>query len=119
MVSGGAGTNEFVFHRPGHNTVTDFGSPLSATNELVFSNKGFHLGLKNASTTPMVLPARFVVTNSTGSFTNTHQRFAYDTTNGDLFFSATGSNANKDLVVALTGAPPLTTTPNQHLFYIT
>jgi hypothetical protein len=117
-MTGGAGTNEFVFHHPGLNTVTDF-MVVSATNELVFSNKGFHLGLNNASTTPMVLPARFVVANSTGSFTNKHQRFAYDTTNGDLFFSATASNAHKDLVVALTGAPPLTTTPNQHLFYIT
>jgi hypothetical protein len=116
-MTGGTGTNEFVFHHPGRNTITDFA--ISTTNELVFSNNGFDLGLKNATMTPMVLPSRLVVANSTGSFTNKHQRFAYDTSNGDLFYSATGTTANEHLVVVLTGAPPLTTTPNTHLFYIT
>ena len=113
----GAGTNEFVFHAPGHNRVTDFG--FSVTNELVFSNSGFDLGLTNATMTPTVLPAYLVAVNATGRFTNTHQRFAYDTSNGDLFYSASGKTANEQLVVALTGHPALTTTPNSHLFYIT
>jgi hypothetical protein len=117
VMTGAAGTNEFVFSAPGRNTVTDFG--FSLTNELVFSNSGFELGLKNATMTPTVLPTSLFTANSTGSFTNTSQRFAYDTKNGDLFFSATGTTANKQLVVALNGAPPLTTTANSHLFYIT
>jgi Ca2+-binding RTX toxin-like protein len=117
-MTGGAGTNEFVFTRPGSNKITDF-SLFSATNELVFSNSGFGLKLTNATMTPMVLPSRLVAVNSTGSFTNKNQRFAYDTNNGDLFYSATGTTATEHLVVALTGAPPLTTTANPHLFYIT
>jgi hypothetical protein len=116
-MTGAAGTNEFVFSAPGRNTITDFG--FSLTNELVFSNSGFDLGLKNATMTPTVLPASLFTANSTGSFTNTSQRFAYDTKNGDLFFSASGTTANKQLVVVLNGAPPLTTTANSHLFYIT
>jgi len=116
-MTGGAGTNEFVFSRPGSNKITDF-ALSSPTNELVFSNIGFGLQLPNATTTPMVLPSRLVATNSTGSFTNRNQRFAYDTSNGDLFYSATGTTATEHLVVALTGAPPLTTTANPHLFYI-
>ena len=81
-MTGGAGANEFVFAHAGHNTITDFA--FSPTNELVFSNKGFDLGLPNATSTRAVLPSRLVAVNSTGSFTNTHQRFAYDTKDGDL-----------------------------------
>jgi hypothetical protein len=116
-MTGGLGTNEFVFHHPGRNRITDFA--FSVTNELVFSNSGFKLGLPNATATPMVLPSRLVAVNGTGSFTDPSQRFAYDFKNGDLFYSATGTSANKHLVVVLTGHPPLTTTPNPHLFYIT
>jgi hypothetical protein len=116
-MTGGAGTNEFAFNHPGQNTITDFA--FSPTNELVFSNNGFDLGLNNATMTPMVLPSSLVAANGTGSFTSSNQRFAYDTSNGDLFYSATGTTANEHLVVVLTGASPLTTTPNPHLFYIT
>jgi hypothetical protein len=66
-----------------------------------------------------VLPSHLFVANGTGSFTNTHQRFAYDTKNGDLFYSATGTTGNEHLVVALTGAPSLTATAFSHLFYVT
>ncbi len=69
--------------------------------------------------TPTVLPSRLVAANSTGRFTNRHQRFAYDTKDGDLFYSATGTTAKEQLVVALTGAPGLFTSPSPHLFYIT
>ena len=55
-MTGGAGTNQFIFTAPGaSNTIADFGA--SSTNELVFSNSGFSLGLSGATSTPQALSA--------------------------------------------------------------
>ncbi len=105
VMTGKAGTNEFTFSAPGGNTVGDFA--VSATNEIVFSDQGFNLGLTGASGTPQALPAGLFVENSNGHFTGTSQSFAYATGTGDLFYSASGSSGTPTLVSHFTGAPSL------------
>ncbi|MGH7063099.1 MAG: beta strand repeat-containing protein, partial [Stellaceae bacterium] len=90
VMTGKAGKNEFTFSAPGGNTVGDFA--VSAANEIVFSDKGFSLGLSGATGTPKALPADLFVENSDGHFTSTSQRFAYATGTGDLSYSASGSH---------------------------
>ena len=88
-MTGAAGTNQFVFNSAGTatNTIADFGA--SSTNELVFSNSSFSLGLTGRTTTPQAISSSAAATmftaNTTGAFANTSQRLAYDTTNGELF----------------------------------
>ena len=48
------------------------------------------------------------VSNASGDFTASTQCFAYDTTNGQLHYSATGSNSSESLIATLTGAPDIT-----------
>ena len=99
------------------NTVADF--TASATNEIAFSNSGFALGQSGATSTPQALPAGLFVSDSTGTFTSastTAQRFAYGTSNGELFYSASGTTATEHLVATLTGDPALAAS---HLFFIT
>lgn len=104
---GGAGANEFIFDRIGSNQIMDF--TLSTSNEIVFSNSGFHLNQSGASATPQALPSTLFVSNSAGTFTNTTQRFAYDTSNGELFYDADGSGTGSSAhaVAMLTGHPTL------------
>jgi hypothetical protein len=87
--------------------IGDFGA--SPTDELVFSNAGFGLRLAGATRTPKPLPSSVFVADATGSFTTTAQRFAYDTTTGQLFYDAHGSAspASRQLVVTLAGRPHL------------
>jgi hypothetical protein len=89
---------------------------VSATNEIVFSNKGFSLNLSSAAGTPKALPAGLFVENSDGHFTNTSQRFAYATGSGDLFYSASGENGMPTLVSHFSGGPALAAS---QLFFIT
>ena len=98
-MTGGAGANQFTFSAAGSNTIADF--TASTTNEIVFSNTGFALGLSGATSTPQALPAGLVVSDATGVFTATTQRFAYDTANGDLHYSASGTTA-----LATASSPP-------------
>ncbi len=120
VLTGGPGTN--VFYAGGNttidfamlqgtNTINNFGA---GTNEIVFSNAGFALGLSSA-TTPQPLPTGLFVSDSAGTFTATTQRFAYGTSNGELFYSASGTTATEHLVASLTGDPALTAS---HLFYV-
>ena len=107
-MTGGKGTNQFVFDAPGaSNKIADF--QASPTNELVFSNSGFNLGLGGATSTPQALPASEAATlftaNPTGAFANTSQRLAYDTANGELFSSTAGSGSAAHLVATLTNHP--------------
>ena len=95
-MTGGAGTNEFIFSAPGTNTIADFG----ASDEILLSNTGFNLGLSGIGP----LPAGLFVT---GPFTSATQRFSYNS--GELFYSPTGATATEKLVATLTGAPALTT----------
>jgi Ca2+-binding RTX toxin-like protein len=99
-MTGGTGTNQFIFSAPGSNMIADFGA--STTNELVFSNSGFILGLTGATSTPQQMTSAEATTlftaNSTGAFANTSHRLAYDTTNGELFSSSDGSGGASHLV---------------------
>jgi hypothetical protein len=113
-MTGGAGANQFTFADIGTNGITDFAA--STTNELVFSNAGFALGLSGATATPQALPAGLFVADSDGHFTNATQRFAYGTGNGDLFYSSDGSASSAHLVAALTGNPAVSTA---QLFFVT
>jgi Ca2+-binding RTX toxin-like protein len=113
-MTGGLGTNEFAFSAAGANTIVDFGK--SATNVIAFSNAGFALGQGGASATPKLLPAGLFVSDATGAFTAATQRFAYGTSNGDLYYSASGTTASEHLVATLTNHPTLAAS---HLFFIT
>ncbi len=119
-MTGGGGTNQFIFSAAGAatNKIADFGA--SSTNELVFSNSNFGLGLSGASATPQAISSSEAATlftaNSTGAFANTSQRLAYDTANGELFSSTGGSGGTSHLVATLTGEPSINTA-NQ-LFFI-
>jgi Ca2+-binding RTX toxin-like protein len=113
-MTGRAGTNEFVFKTAGNNTIADFAA--SSTNEIVFSNSGFALGQNGPGSAPKALPAGLFVADKTGTFTATNQRFAYGTSNGELFYSASGTTTTEHLVATLTGDPTLTAA---HLFFIT
>ncbi len=96
-MTGAKGANEFVFSAPGSNTITDF--TASAANEMLFvSGSGF--SLPGATASPQPLGALFTQ-NATGAFTATSQRFAYDKTDGDLFYSGSGTTATEHLVAAV------------------
>ena len=111
-MTGGAGTNEFVFSAAGNNTIADL--TVSSTNEMEFiSGSGF--SLPGATATPKPLGGLFT-SNATGAFTATTQRFAYETANGELFYSASGTTATEHLVVTVTGHPILTAS---HLLFAT
>ncbi len=113
-MTGGAGTNVFAFSAAGNNMIKDFA--VSATNEIAFSNGGFALGQSGATSTPKALPAGLFVADSTGTFTAATQRLAYGTSNGDLYYSASGTTATEHLVTTLTGHPTIAAS---HLFFIT
>jgi Ca2+-binding RTX toxin-like protein len=100
-MTGKAGINEFVFTTTGAaNFIADF--HVSAKNELVFSNAGFNLGQTGGSATPQKLTAaQAAKLFTTGGFTNTNQRLAYDTSTGKLFASSDGSAGPKHLVATL------------------
>ncbi len=117
-MTGAKGTNQFVFNAAGaSNKIADF--QASPTNELVFSNSGFNLGLGGASSTPQALTAGEAATlftaNATGAFANTSQRLAYDTADGELFSSTAGSGSTAHLVATLTNHPHIAT---GQLFFI-
>ncbi|HEY1301635.1 MAG TPA: M10 family metallopeptidase C-terminal domain-containing protein [Stellaceae bacterium] len=111
-MTGRSGANQFVFSKIGHNTIIDFRA--SAANELVFiSGHGFTLA--GATATPKVLGSRFHQ-DSTGTFTSAAQRFVYNTANGQLFYSASGSNPDRHLVATLATHPVLNPS---HLLFMT
>jgi Ca2+-binding RTX toxin-like protein len=100
-MTGGVGANEFTFDAAGRNSVTDFRARNG--DKLVFSNSGFRLELPGATQHPKKLPSYLFVANKTGTFITTRQRFAYDTTNGRLFYDSSGSAdpSARHLVVTL------------------
>jgi hypothetical protein len=115
-MKGGGGANDFIFKAPGaHNAILDFA--VSKTNKIVVSNAGFDLGQAGATLTPQKLPAALFGSNKTGGFNTAAQRFAYDTSNGDLYYDAHGNGAggSKQLVVHLAGDPAVSAT---QLFFV-
>src|ERR1700722_15624892 len=57
---------------------------------------------------PTAIDPAIFLASASGDFTSSTQRFAYDTTNGQLHYSATGSNSSQSLVATLSGAPGIT-----------
>ncbi|MGH7064069.1 MAG: hypothetical protein ACREET_08315, partial [Stellaceae bacterium] len=76
-----------------------------------FSEKGFGLGSAPVAAT-------LFAANPTGSFGAAAQRFAYDTTNGNLFFDAHGSASPSSRleIATLTGNPHPTLTASDITF---
>ena len=100
-MTGKTGTNEFIFSAPGSNVITDF--TASPTNEIVFSNSGFNLGLTGASSTPtqFTTAEATALFSGSGTFTTTAQRFAYNSSNGRLLYGSDGSGGTSQLVATL------------------
>jgi hypothetical protein len=110
----GSGTESFVFIADNLPNQTLGNFQTSLDNILVYgihASNGFDLGTTdnglNPTTPTAITPADFIASAS-GAFTSSSQRFAYDTTNGQLHYSATGSNTSESLVATLTGAPAIT-----------
>ena len=57
---------------------------------------------------PTPIDPTIFTANASGTFTSSSQRFAYDTANGDLFYSATGSNTSETTVATFTNEPSIT-----------
>ncbi len=116
-MTGGQGSNEFIFTKAGKNVIKDFA--VSSTKELVFSDAGFDLGLGGATSTPQQMTTAeaqtLFVADATGKFTDAGQRLAYDTRTGQLFASSDGNGGARHLVVTLSGHPTINAT---QLFFI-
>jgi uncharacterized repeat protein (TIGR03803 family) len=105
-LTGGPGADVFVLTVPGSrtasdkNTIADF---AHGVDKLALREKGFALGASPHAAT-------LFTADSTGSFTNPNQRFAYDTTHGRLFYDARGDSAGSTRleIAALTNRPTLT-----------
>jgi Ca2+-binding RTX toxin-like protein len=109
----GSGSDTFVFIKSSlpNQTLDNF---LAGTDDIlvygIHSAGGFDLGSTDNGlnpTSPTAIDQSIFIANATGAFTLSTQRFAYDTTNGQLHYSATGSNSSESLVATLTGAPTI------------
>jgi hypothetical protein len=106
-----SGTDSFVFIKSNLPSQTLNNFQLSTDDILVYGTHfaaGFDLGSTDNAlnpTTPTAISVADFVSNASGDFTASTQRFAYDTTNGNLFYSATGSNTSESLVANLRGEP--------------
>lgn len=105
MLTGGAGADVLELTVPGSlvtpdkNTIADF---THGVDKLALSKNGFAFGAAPAAAT-------LFTANTTGSFANPNQRFAYDTTNGDLFYDSLGNAAGSTRleIAAMTSHPTL------------
>jgi hypothetical protein len=109
VVALGGGNNLIEFAKAGTAPLS-IGDFRASGDDLVFSDPGFRLGLTGATQNPKKLPSALFVADSAGAFTTKAQRFAYDTTTGQLFYDAhgSGSPASRELVVTLAGHPHIT-----------
>jgi Ca2+-binding RTX toxin-like protein len=109
----GSGSDSFVFIASNLHTQTLGSFHVGADDVLVYginASNGFDLGSTDNALnplTPTAIDPSIFIADATGAFTSSGQRFAYDTANGHLFYSATGSNASESLTAILTGAPAI------------
>ena len=111
----GSGSDSFVFiadNLPNHPTINN--CQVSSKDVVVYdihTPNEFDLGPTDNAMDPamptLIDPSIFIA-NATGDFTSSSQRFAYDTTNGNLFYSATGSNASETTFATFTNEPSIT-----------
>jgi Ca2+-binding RTX toxin-like protein len=113
-LTGGGGSDVFVFTTAGTNTITDF---AAATGRIALSNAGFQLGLSGASATPQALPTALLSPNANGKMATPANRFGYNAATGSLFYDPVGSTnpAAAILVAHLTGNPAITL---NNLFFV-
>jgi len=110
----GSGSDTFVFIKSSLPNQALDNFQVSSDDILVYgihSTGGFDLGSTDNAlnpTTPTAISVADFVANASGDFTASTQRFAYDTSNGQLYYSATGSNGSEHLVATLAGAPDIT-----------
>ena len=109
----GSGSDTFVFIKSSLPTQT-LDNFLAGTDDILVygthSAGGFDLGSTDNGlnpTSPTAIDQSIFIASASGAFTLSTQRFAYDTTNGQLHYSATGSNSSESLVATLTGAPTI------------
>ena len=116
-MAGGGGANQFIFSAVGNHTISDFAT--SASNAIVFRNSGFDLGVDNGQGSGF-LDASLFVANTTGTFTTTSQRFAYNTTGGGLFYDPDGSGTQfgKTAVALLSDHATLSAGATGNLFFV-
>jgi Ca2+-binding RTX toxin-like protein len=118
-MTGGDGANRFTFADIGANTIADFAA--SSSNMIVLRDSGFNLGVDEGLGTGSAqhLAASVFVANSTGSFTTTGQRVAYNTTTGALRYDKDGNGASfsASTVVVLSGHPSLGAGASGQIFF--
>jgi len=119
-MTGGGGNNQFVFSHVGLNTITDFAA--SAGNAIVLRDSGFNLGADEGLGTATLqhLDSSVFVANSTGTFTLPSQRFAYNTTTGNLRYDADGSGplAATGFIATLSDHASLSAGASGNLFFV-
>ncbi len=110
----GSGSDTFVFIKSSLADQTLNNFQVGSDDILVYgthSAGGFGLGPIDNPLNPIIptaIDASIFIADASGAFTSSTQRFAYDTANGQLHYSATGSNSSESLVATLTGAPAIT-----------
>jgi Ca2+-binding RTX toxin-like protein len=118
-VSAGTGSDLLVFSAP--QSILTLTQPIltmafSSNDQLVFDNSGFDLGVVDNGTgtsTPKAIDASLFGTFP--SVGTSADRFAYNQSAGNLFYSANGSGASETLIAHLTTDPHLTAA---NLFFI-
>ena len=80
---------------------------MAGNDSLVFRNSGFDLGVDDGKGTsaPQAIAASLFSPNTNGTFATTDNRFAYNQSNGDLFYAAHGELGGEVLFAHLVGAP--------------
>ncbi len=105
-LTGGGGSDRFELTTPGsaavpdQNTIADF---KHGADKIGLAEAGFGLGAAPSAAT-------LFQANPTAGFTSAAQRFAYDTTDGRLFFDHDGSRgaSSPELIATFSGHPTLT-----------
>jgi T1SS-143 domain-containing protein len=99
FLTGGDGNNVFQYFKPteGGDTITDFNAFGGQADQIQVSASGFLGGLvANQSV------ASIFETSNSNAFTNSADRFHFDTANNGLYYSADGTTAHEVLLATVT-----------------